>query len=57
MSRCEGGKIRHGDLLEVQDTRTPNPLDLRRGGCDQKEGLRSRGHEIRVDSLLQLALN
>ncbi len=29
MWRCEGGKIRHGDLLEVQDTRTPYPLDLR----------------------------
>jgi len=28
MRRCEGGKIRHGDLLEVQHTGAPYLLDL-----------------------------
>jgi hypothetical protein len=34
----EGGQIRHGDLLKVQDAGTPYLLDLARGGGDQQQG-------------------
>ena len=34
--RYEGGQIRHGDLLEVQDATTPYSLNFRCGGGDQK---------------------
>jgi len=37
MWRYKGGKIRHSDLLEIQNAGTPHPLDLRRGSSDQKE--------------------
>ncbi len=36
MRRYEGGKIRHCDLLEVQNATTPYPLDFWRGSGDQK---------------------
>ena len=48
VGRREGGQIRHGDLLEVQDPRPPHPPDLRRGSRDQKKGSGRRGHRLRV---------
>ena len=41
MGRHKGGKIRHGDLLEVQDARAAHPLYRRGRRRDQEEGARA----------------